>query len=265
MKQNTSYMNTSPRTKNSLLSCIIAVISCFLFVFLTSFQKSTAKTTIVKQKKVLIFSKTNGYRHESILAGISAIKKLGMENHFLVDATEDSLDINTKNLKQYQAIIFLSTSGKVLGEKQKVALQNFIKKRKGFVGIHAATNCEPDWPWFVNMIGGRFDSHPAPQAAKLMVVNKEHPATKNLPPIWERKDEWYNFNYLNPNTNVLIKIDESSYTGGKHNNNHPLAWYHNYEGSKVFYTALGHANESYNEPLFLQHLLGGIQYAMELN
>lgn len=252
-------MNQQFLIKKSFLFSFILVTSYFLVSFCL---KNTEQTAPDKIKKVLIFSKTNGFRHESIPAGIEAIKKLGQENHFLVDATEDSLAINSKNLKQYQAVIFLSASGHVLGESQKLALQKFIEKGNGFVGIHSATNCEPDWSWYTQMIGGIFDGHPEPQNAKLIVVNHEHPSTKHLPAIWERKDEWYNFKNLNPDVNVLIKIDETSYKGGKHGNNHPLAWYHEYDGGRAFYTALGHSPESYSDPLFTQHLLGGITYAM---
>lgn len=252
-------MNTSLKTKNIFLCSAIAVISFFLFSFC---QKNAEETTALKPKKVLIFSKTNGFRHESISAGINAIKKMGMENHFLVDATEDSLAINTKNLDQYQVIIFLNTTGNILGEKQELALQDFMKKGRGFVGVHSATDCEFEWPWYVKMIGANFESHPAQQTAKLIVQNNEHLSTHHLPAIWERKDEWYNFKNMNPDVHMLLKIDESSYNGGKNGGNHPMAWYHNYGGGRVFYTALGHTVESYSEPLFLQHLLGGITYAM---
>lgn len=256
-------MNTFRTKKNIFLSYIaVSVCSCIFLFLLASFQKNAEKEYPTQQKKVLIYSKTNGYRHESILAGINAIKKLGIENNFLVDATEDSLDINSEKLKSYQAVIFLSTTGKVLGEKQEVALQKFMKKGGGFVGVHAATDCEYNWPWYVAMIGASFESHPKQQIAKLVVVDNKQLSTKHLPAIWERKDEWYNFKNINPEINVLIKIDESSYTGGKNNNNHPMAWYHNFGGGRVFYTGLGHTVESYSEPLFLQHLLGGIKYAM---
>lgn len=253
-------MNTSRTGKNILF---ILCSCCILSFLLTSFQKNTEKTYSLKQKKVLIYSKTNGFRHESISTGIDAIKKLGLENNFGVDATEDSLAINTKNLKKYQAVVFLNTTGNVLGEKQKLALQNFMKKGGGFVGVHSATDCEYNWPWYVKMIGGNFESHPKQQMAKLVVTDTKHLSTQHLPQIWERKDEWYNFKNLNPEVNVLIKIDETSYTGGKNKDNHPMAWCHTFGGGKVFYTALGHTIESYSEPLFLQHLLGGIQYATE--
>ncbi|AOW09949.1 Crp/Fnr family transcriptional regulator [Flavobacterium gilvum] len=242
--------------------CIVSAIAVISFVLVSFCQVNKDEAIFVKPKKVLIFSKTNGFRHGSISVGINAIKKLGEENNFLVDATEDSLAINSKNLKQYQVIIFLNTTGTILGKEGELALQEFMKKGKGFVGVHSASDCEFDWPWYGKMIGGYFVSHPAQQTAKLVVVNKEHIATKHLPAIWERKDEWYNFKDLNPDVNVLLKIDESSYTGGKNGDNHPMAWYQNYGGGRMFYTALGHTNESYSDPLFLQHLLGGITYAM---
>lgn len=217
---------------------------------------------IKKPPKVLIMSKTNGFYHSSIPAGIAAIQKLGRQNGFSVDTTTDSLSFNTKNLKQYAAIIFLNTTGTILGTAQKAAFQQYIRNGGGFAGVHAATDTEFDWPWYNQLAGAYFESHPAQQTAKLLVLNKKHIATQHLPNVWERKDEWYNFKSLNKKVNVLITIDEKSYRGGKNGANHPMAWFHNFEGGRAFYTALGHTDESYTEPLFLQHLLGGIQYAM---
>ena len=220
---------------------------------------------VVKKKEpaVLIFSKTNGYRHESIGAGIAAIKKLGETNHFAVDATEDSLAFTDDNLAKYNAVIFLNPTGNVLGEAEQKAMEKFIQKGGGFVGIHAATDCEYDWPWYVKMVGASFLSHPEQQVAKLVVKDNSHISTKHLPAIWERKDEWYNFKNMNPDVNVLLTIDESSYKGGKNGTVHPMAWYHAYDGGLAFYTELGHTNESFSEPAFLQHLLGGIKYVLK--
>lgn len=215
-----------------------------------------------KQDAVLIFSKTNGYRHQNIAIGIAAIKKMGIENNFQVDATEDSLQFNPQNLTKYKAVIFLSPTGHVLGDEQQKAFEQYIKKGGGFVGVHAATDCEFNWPWYVKLVGASFLSHPAQQVAKLIVVDKNNMATKHLPEVWERKDEWYNFKDLNPAVHQLLKIDETSYTGGKNGDNHPMAWFHEYDGGRAFYTALGHTDESFSEPAFLQHLLGGIKYAM---
>jgi len=249
--------------KNKFKATIFAILCCGILVFsLASFTGNSVVEPPVKQQKILIFSKTNGYRHESIEAGIEAIKKLGETNNFTADATEDSLDINDKKLNGYQAIVFLSTTQKVLGEPEEKALQNFIRKGKGFVGIHAATDCEYNWPWYVEMVGASFESHPQQQMAKIMIVDNSHLSTKHLPSTWERKDEWYNFKSMNPKVKVLLKIDESSYTGGKNGDNHPMAWYHDFDGGRAFYTELGHTKESYSEDFYLQHLAGGINYAL---
>jgi type 1 glutamine amidotransferase len=216
-----------------------------------------------KQKAVLIFSKTNGFRHTSIPAGINAIKLLGSQNRFQVDATEDSSAFTEENLAKYSVVIFLSPTGNVLGEAEQAAFEKFIQKGGGFVGIHAATDCEYDWPWYVKLVGANFLSHPAQQVAKLVVKDKKHPSTKHLPAIWERKDEWYNFKNINPDLKVLMTIDETSYTGGKNGDFHPMARYHTFDGGRVFYTGLGHTAESFGEPAFLAHLLGGIKYAMK--
>lgn len=244
----------------------IAGITALLFagIFLVAFCNSNDEHTRLKQRKVLLFSKTNGYRHESIETGIEAIRKLGAANHFSVDVTEDSLDINDKHLDAYQSVIFLSTTGKVLGEQQELALQHFIHKGRGFVGIHAAADCEYNWPWYVKMVGASFESHPKQQTARLLVLDSNHLSCRQLPAVWQRWDEWYNFKSMNPHVKPLIKIDESSYQGGTNGENHPVAWYQDFEGGRVFYTALGHTKESYSEALFLQHILGGIQYSLGL-
>jgi glucose/arabinose dehydrogenase len=112
------------------------------------------------------------------------------------------------------------------------------------------------------MIGASFKSHPENQEATLIINDKNHPSTDSLPATWTRTDEWYNFKNLNPDVKVLISIDEKSYQGGENGDKHPMAWYHNFDGGRVFYTELGHTNESFSEPLYLKHILGGIQYAM---
>ncbi len=239
--------------KNHLIKKII-----FILVVMVSFAFAFKK----KQPSVLVFSKTNGFRHQSIPFGVEAIKRLGDANKFAVDATEDSLAFTDENLAKYKAVIFLSPTGNVLGEAEQKALENFIQKGGGFVGIHAATDCEYDWPWYVKMVGASFLSHPEQQVAKLIVVDRKNKATKHLPEIWERKDEWYNFKNMNPDVQTILKIDETSYKGGKNGDNHPMAWYHDYDGGRAFYTELGHTNESFSEPFFLQHLLGGIKYAL---
>jgi type 1 glutamine amidotransferase len=238
-----------------------------ILAFLTTSLLLTSATTrswpeIFTRPKVLIFCKTNGYHHASIAAGTVAIKKLGEENGFDVDVTEDSTKFRYKILKNYSALIFLSPTGKVFGPEEESALKKYINHGGGFLGIHAATDCEYNWQWYGDLVGGYFKSHPKQQQANIIVVDKDNPATKGLPETWSRWDEWYNFKYLNPNIHVLLKIDEKSYTGGENGDNHPMAWYHEYEGGRSFYIELGHTDESYSDPAYLGLLLAGIQYAM---
>jgi type 1 glutamine amidotransferase len=216
-----------------------------------------------QKPRLLIFSKTAGYHHASIAAGIAAIQKMGKENGFDVDTTTDAALFSGKNLKRYAALIFLSPTGNVFDTVQKQALQAYIENGGGLVGIHAATDMEYGWPWWGKAIGAYFENHPKQQTAKLNVVDASHPSTKGLPQQWQRFDEWYNFKNINPDLHVLITLDESSYEGGKNGAFHPVAWWHNVGQGRVFYTALGHTGASYGESLFLQHLAGGIASVLE--
>ncbi len=212
--------------------------------------------------KVLVFSKTEGFRHSSIPIGIAAIQQLGLDNDFDVDATEDASLFTFSNLIQYDAIIFLSTTGDVLNADQQAAFEQYIQSGGGYVGIHAASDTEYNWPWYGQLVGAYFDSHPSNQTATIKVADRIHPSTKNLPEYWERFDEWYNYRE-NPrgNVHVLATLDENTYSGGNMGYDHPIAWMHDFDGGRAWYTGGGHTEASYSEPLFLEHLLGGILYA----
>jgi type 1 glutamine amidotransferase len=219
-------------------------------------------TAAKHKQKILVFSKTAGYRHGSIGPGKLAIMALGKENGFEVDTTEDASAFTDKNLAQYGAIVFLSTTGNVLDSMQELAMERFIESGKGFVGVHAATDTEYDWAWYGKLVGAYFLKHPAQQQATLHVVDSTDIATRHLPTTWSRFDEWYNFKNIQPDLHVLITIDEHSYTGGVNGDFHPMAWKHSYDGGRAFYTELGHTDESWKDPLFLKHVLGGIKYAL---
>ncbi len=238
---------------------------CLLLAALLSLFISSCKHKRSGKPKVLVFSKTGGFRHSSIPAGKLAIIKLGEQNGFEVDTTENAAWFNDDTLKKYSTVIFLSTTEDVLNYRQEAAFERYIQAGGGFMGIHAATDTEYDWGWYGRMVGAQFASHPATQEAKLTVVDKSHISTKHLPDTWTRTDEWYNFNKLSNDVKVLIRIDEKSYNGGTNGDNHPMAWYHDYDGGRAFYTELGHTDESYADSLYLQHILGGIQYAIGEN
>lgn len=216
-----------------------------------------------KQKKVLVFSKTAGFRHgSSISSGKKSILELGAKNKFTVDTTESADVFTADNLKQYATVVFLCTTGNVLNDEQQKAFEGYIRSGGNYVGIHSASDTEHDWPWYGELCGAYFKNHPRIQEAVFNVVDQNHPATAHLPAVWKRTDELYNFKWYGTDLKFLITIDESSYTGGGNGEFHPMAWYHDFDGGRSFYTALGHDNKSWEDPVFVQHVLGGIQYAM---
>lgn len=212
--------------------------------------------------RILVFSKTEGFRHDCIPTAVAALRKLCADNGIAIDTSEDAEVFTEKNLRRYNAVVFLNTTGDVLNPTQEAEFERYIQAGGGFVGVHSATDTEYGWTWYGGLAGAYFNGHPDQQNATLLVKDHDHPATKHLGDTWQRWDEWYNFKDLNPNVKVLLTIDESTYQGGTNGTNHPMSWYHEYDGGRAFYTALGHTKESYAEPAFLQHLLGGLQYAI---
>lgn len=222
-------------------------------------------TSFVKIKKVLVFTKTEGFRHESIETGVETIKELGKNNAFEVLQTEDASMFTKSSLEQFDLVIFLNTTGDVLNEEQQSNFEYFIKNGGSFMGIHSATDTEYEWPWYGKLVGAYFLSHPAQTEAKINTLNATHESTKHLPKIWTRFDEWYNFKSISPNIDVLLELDETSYVGGENGAHHPISWYQEYDGGRMFYTGGGHTISAYAEPNFKQHLLGGINYCLKTN
>lgn len=228
----------------------------FLSVFFVGCNTKSGKP------RILLFTKTAGFYHSSIPSGIAAIKKLGKENGFEVDTTTDAAMFTEDTLKKYAAVIFFNSTGDILNNYQEADFERYIQAGGGYVGVHAAADAEYDWGWYGRLVGAYFKGHPLIQKAVLNVNDKDNAATKNLPAQWARTDEWYNFKKLNKDVHVLLKIDETTYQGGENGKDHPMAWYHEYDGGRAFYTELGHTEESYSDTLYLQHLLGGIKYAI---
>jgi type 1 glutamine amidotransferase len=222
--------------------------------------------------KVLVFSKTAGYRHASIPAGISAIEELGALHGWDVDATEDASQMNDNNLKRYDVVVWLNTSGNILDSQQKAAYERFQQSHKGTVAIHeAGTDTERDnWPWYRKMASVLLTDHPEIQKATILVQDQTHPASFALPLRWEHVDEWYSFASdprLDKDVHVLTSVDEETYNPeefsmGKGPKDHPITWYKNYDGGRYFYTSLGHTYEDYRSDRYFRSLLtGAIEWA----
>jgi cytochrome c len=252
---------------------------------LCSFLLSACSKTWDTPPRLLIFSKTTGFRHQSIEAGKDALVKICYENGILADTTENADFFEEKNLKRYAAVVFLNTNGEVLNPRQEADFERYIQAGGGFVGVHSASATEYTWRWYGGLVGGYFKDHPHIQEVDLEVENCEDISTKHLAcQPWTWKEELYNFRNYEPDIRVLLTVDENTYKGGssptpnsqlptprpngmagRANPNHPLSWRHEYDGGRAFYTALGHIPEAYSDPDFQKHLLGGLLYAIGEN
>jgi len=213
--------------------------------------------------RLLVFSKTTGYRHESIPAAAAAIREFGAGLGCAVDATEDAGVFTPAGLARYAAVVFLSTSGDLFDDAARTAFEGYLHDGGNFVGVHAASTAEYGWPFYGRLVGARFDRHPHVQAATMRVADRSHPATADLGASWTWTDEWYDFRAdPGPGVRVLLTVDESTYSGGGMGRHHPIAWCHDTLGGRAFYTALGHPVKAYAEPAFRSHLAGAIRYAV---
>jgi len=224
------------------------------------------------QRRVLVFTKNGkGFVHDNIASSIIALRKLCAENNIAMDDTTNSAAFTDENLKKYKALIFSNTNNELFdNEEQKAALQRYIRAGGGFVGIHSACGSERQWPWFWSMLGGKFVRHPKLQPFTIKVCDTQHPSTAHLGETWQWADEFYLMDHLNPDLHVLLsgdrmKLDDAAKaqpSGEQIGGECPLAWCHNFDGGREWYTALGHKKEYYSDPKFIQHILGGILWAM---
>ena len=210
--------------------------------------------------RVLVFTRTNGYRHDSIEAGVRAVAALASDDGLVCDHTEDPQAFTEQSLSRYAVVVWLSSIGDVLDDSQRAAFAAWLREGGAFAGVHSATATEPGWAELERIAGAVFVEHPEVQRGTLRVADPTHPSTEGLPPLWEHEDEWYNF-ASNPRgrVEVLLTVDEGSYRGGKMGPDHPVAWCHTYGDGRCWYTALGHRTEAYRDELFLRHLRGGLR------
>ena len=232
----------------------------------SSGDRSTGLRAAPARLRVLVFSKTTGFRHDSIPVAVAAIRRLGRAHRFSVEQTEDERRFTDRDLERYDAVIFLSTTGEPLArEGHRQAFRRYIRRGGGFVGVHAASDSFARWPWYVGLVGASFRRHaPGTSAVDVVLEDRRAPATRGLPRVWRRIDEWYAFR-SNPRgrVHILATIDERTYDprDAAMGADHPIAWCQRYDGGRSVYTAMGHTTASYREPLFVAHLLGAIEMA----
>lgn len=224
-----------------------------------------------QQFNVLLYTGTQGFHHQSQLEGVTAMRQLADKHFFKLDWQEDPGVFNDKNLEQFQVIVFLSTTGDLFNAEQKAAIEKFIQSGKGFVGIHSASDTEYNWEWFTKLVGRSFHIHPVNQTAELQVLSRKFPGLERMPDRFLWTDEYYEFGPEKiKGLNYILAVDEKTYdpnanwgvkSGKGMGKFHPMAWYHEYDGGRSFYTALGHIPATYSDTIFLEHIYGGIYWA----
>ena len=233
-----------------------------VFILIVNITLNYAQT-----KRVLVFSKTAGFHHNSIKEGNQFLMDWGKKENVAVDTSSNSDVFTDENLKRYNAVVFLNTTGDILNPAQQIYFERYIQASGGYVGIHAASDTEYNWPWYNDLMGGFFNGHPGKpnvQVGKMTVVDKNHASTKHLPETFDKKDEFYSFKSLKTDIlHFLITVDEKSYTEGKMGDFHPMSWYHEYDGGKAFYTNFGHTPETFTtETPIMTHITEGLKYVM---
>jgi type 1 glutamine amidotransferase len=234
-------------------------------------EPEEAPVTVVEGEpgapNLLVFSRTQEFRHDSIEGAVAALAEHARQRGFSLTAAEDPSYFSDATLSAYGAVVFLMTTGEVLGDEQQAAFERFIRSGKGFVGVHSASDTEYTWPWYGELLGAYFRGHSPVMPARVIVEDPTQPATQGLPSPWMRDDEWYAFaENPRPKVSVLLTVDETSYEpgGGVMGSDHPVAWQRTFDGGRSFYTSLGHTIESYSDPTFMAHLTGGIDWALGL-
>lgn len=232
---------------------------------------ATSTPAHAEQFNVFVFTKTDGWHHKSINAAVTAMETLSEKHHFSMEWHEDATRINEQNLEQYDAVVFLLTTGNILNDEQQQALEKFIQSGKGFVGIHSASDTEYEWDWYTKMVGRSFHIHPVIQTGELTVLDRKFPGMERMPDRFLWTEEWYEFGEEKIDAlNYILAVDESTFdpkadwgikSGEGMGDFHPIAWYQEYDGGRAFYTALGHMGSTYSDTLFMEHIYGGLYWA----
>ena len=248
--------------KNYLLALI-----CFSLLALEG-NAQNDKPEFEKSIHVLVFTKTEGYRHESISSGLKMLYDLSKKQNWVITATENAQLLRDDFLATFDVAVFINPTGNAICDAGKAAFEKWMDSGKGFVGIHSATDFEYDWEYYGNLCGAYFKTHPASQEATIVFENTDHPAMKPFKGMksYTTFDEWYTFKENpRPNVNVLATLDENSIKQFSNDNfrmgDHPIIWFHEKNGVRSFYTGLGHTHEAFQDKLIVEHIKNAINWA----
>lgn len=250
------------------------IICSFLIVCNTNEVKAQEAVNW-KNVRVLVYTKNGkGYVHDNIPIAVSCIQKLGQQYGFKVDTSANALVMTESNLKQYSLLIFPSTNNDVFDtDAQRLAFRRYIEAGGGFVGLHSVTGTERNWKWFKMMLGGTFAWHAKFQKFEVKVIDPSHPSMVGLPKVWEKADECYFAKELYPGPRVLAVHDLTSLNrsdtaqenliiknAGTYSELYPSVWYYDYDGGHTWCTVYGHDKKDYSDPVYVKHILQGIQF-----
>jgi uncharacterized protein len=240
-----------PGRKRMTLPTILA-----LFLAALPFSSAAAE-----RERLLVFTKTAAYRHDSIPAAVAAMRKLAGAHGIEVEHSEDAALFIEDRLSRFKAVAFVNTSGNVLGADEQRAFEAFVAKGGGYLGVHAAADTGYDWPWYGELLGAWFKSHPP--GLQTGTVRFLRPLGGTSPVAWRVTDEFYDFRNPPPREAAVVALlDESTYQGGGMGAHHPIAWCRQVQGGRSWYTGLGHRPELYLDEVFLAHLEKGLRYAV---
>jgi cytochrome c len=245
-----------------MLDHVAGRVAFLVAVLLGAFVPAGPSVGTTPGYRALVFTKTAGFRHDSITGAVAALQALASERGIEVTHTEDAAAFTDPGLSGYQVVVFLLTTGDVLSPAEESGLQAYVRQGGGFVGIHSASDTEHGWPWYGDLVGAFFVSHSTIQPGMVRVADRRHASTRDLPSVLTRTDEWYDFD-RNPRdvVHVLASVSERSYQGGRMGSDHPVSWCHRFQGGRSWYTAMGHTEGTYAEAAFLDHLAGGLDWA----
>jgi len=231
------------------------------FLVLAALCSSALQSTSAAGERLLVFTKTADYRHDSIPTAVAALRAIAARHGIEVEHTEDAASFQPDRLSIYKAVAFVNTTGEVLDEAQQRAFEAFVAAGGNFLGVHSAADTEYDWPWYGELIGAWFKSHPP--GLQTGIVRFARPLGGEAPIEWRVTDEFYNFRSRpSPKAVIIAVLDESTYEGGEMGPDHPIAWCQRQDGQRSWYTGLGHSAELYADAVLLTHLERGLLYVM---
>ncbi len=243
---------------------LILILSLFM---MTSISKAQKQQDFDKAINILVFSKTNGFRHASISSGLKMLSDNSEKQNWILTATEDQTLLRDDFFARFDVVVFLNPTGNAIDESGQAAFEKFMKSGKGFVGIHAAADFEYEWPYYGNLVAAYFRTHPPAQEATVIFENFNHPAMKPFEGMktYTTFDEWYSFKENpRPNVNVLARLDESTIQHDNDNwkmGDHPLIWWNDNDGIRSFYTVFGHTHEAFQDKLIIEHIKNAVNWA----